>query len=351
MISEMMSINDFKSLLQILSESCAQTGILDLSNKNINSLDLIKELTQWIKENNPIQIYLENCELDDEKIKYLSELIETNSIQLLCLRFNKITDKSTNKICNMLRKNSTLKCIDLLRNNLVDIDPLITLLCQSSYLESVCGLWSHFRELVIRDEISTADAQMIAAEMKKNKNLAFLDANYSENLNAIGMSLVDNTVLNSLKLLGVNFSINFANTLATGLSNNSSLKTLSIAASNSSNIKRVGLAEAENNKALHVIIKSLEKNDGLTTLRLENFNFQIETYQALANLIKVNKNLLYLGFFSCNMNISGLSIISKSLESNLCLRYLNLIGNDFKSDDLSPIETYILKRKLPLLIR
>jgi len=350
MISELISLNDFRLLLQSLSEPCSQTGILDLSNKNINSLDLIKELTQWIKDNNPIQIYLENCELDDEKIKYLSEFIETShSIQLLCLRSNKITDKGLNVICNMLGKNNTLKCIDLLRNNLVDIDPLLTVLRQSSYLESVCGLWSHFRELVIRDEISATDAEMIAAEMKKNKNLAFLDANYSENLNVIGMSLVDNTVLNSLKLLGVNFSINFANTLAAGLSNNSSLKSLSIAASSKSNIKRVG--EAENNKALHIIIKSLEKNDSLTTLRLENFNFQIETYQALANLIKVNKNLLYLGFFSCNINISGLSIISKSLESNLCLKYLNLIGNDFKSDDLSPIETYILKRKFPLLIR
>ena len=172
--------------------------------------------------------------MSDEIIEVLFEsfILNDKSIQLLSLRNNEITDSSLSVIISALKSNKTLKCLDLLRNRISDASEIAEFLQTSkTSLLSICGLWSHYRELLVRNpNLQIGDIDLIAADVNKSSDLAFLELRGSNNnLDNIFIALEDNTSVESLKIVDFAMNTDFAATLGNCLSKNNHLKTLSLA--------------------------------------------------------------------------------------------------------------------------
>ena len=168
----MAELKALKTFLEFESPEVAETGILELSNKPLGNDDSIVELIGFIRSNKPTQVYCDSCGITDTAIERLFSFLKTDtSIQLLSLRNNLISSTGLNTIVDSLRLNRSIKCIDLLRNPLEDTSAIINLLKTSKTLSSVCGLWSHYRELLVRSPLKTSDFELISADLRKNTHL------------------------------------------------------------------------------------------------------------------------------------------------------------------------------------
>ena len=187
----------------------------------------------WLVKQKPTQVYLEGCRVDDDILEVLFESFfrHDKSVQLLSLRNNEITDSGTVTIINTLQANKTLKCLDLLRNRINDAGEVAEFLQTSkTSLLSVCGLWSHYRELLVRNpNLQKGDIDLIVADVRKSSDLAFLEMRGSNNnLDRIFTALEDNTSVESLKIVDFTMNAEFASALGNCLSKNTHMKTLSL---------------------------------------------------------------------------------------------------------------------------
>ena len=101
------------------------------------------------------------------------------------------------------------------------------------------------------------------------------------------------------------------------------------------------------------LLRSLEKNNSITCLRLENFSISNEVCRALSNLIEVNESIAHISLFNCDLSTSGLSLLSKGVKLNETLRLIKIVGSsDVQSEDLEIFEAgNNNRRSTALLIR
>ena len=248
--------------------------------------------------------------------------VDDRSIQLLSLRSNNISFSGVSVIVACLKTNKALQCIDLLRNPIEDASPISRLLMTSKTLSSVCGLWSHYRELLVRNpNLQTSDVDLIAADLMKSKDLAFLELRGSNNnLENIFVALESNSSLISLKIIDFEVSTEFTASLGACISRNRSLKTLSFAKLKTNDQMEMN---AEKSRCMVRLLRSLEMNESITSLRIENLKFTREICGAIKSLLEVNTYILHLAFLHCEVDLSGFGTIAEGVQSNDTLRYVS----------------------------
>ena len=93
----------------------------DICRIKLFSLDkkTFESLSQYLQENNITKINLYDNKIEDEGLKFLAELLKTNStLTSIDLRINYIGDEGVEFLAEALKENNTLTSIDLASNNI-----------------------------------------------------------------------------------------------------------------------------------------------------------------------------------------------------------------------------------------
>jgi len=343
----MSTSSDLKNLLDVSRTEVKLSGVLDISGKPVSQS--VADVLSWINKNKPRQLYFDNCDIDDDTVHEIFNYLKFDtSVCLISLRGNRITNHGVYCIIKSLSRNENLTCIDLLRNPIDDTSELTDFLYSSLHLRSVCGIWSRCRQLTVRNPLQLIDADLIAADIRKSTDMAYLELNGSDNINKILVALEDNTSLVSLKVMNTVMDGQLTEALSKMLRTNSTIKSFSLQL-------KADLFQSATQiylQNLSSILSSLRTNIGITTFRIENFDLPIEACQSLANLLKFNTTIVHLVLISCHIVLEGLASISSGLEQNRTLKNLRLVGtDDFSAKEINFLDRSVTKRNAPLILR
>jgi len=218
-----------KELKKFLSES--DSNILDISNKNIDNDDCVKEVIEFIRSAKPTQVYLEDCSLKDSSVILISNYLkrEGSSIKIISLKNNLITQRGILQLADALKVNKIVETIDIRGNPLSN--SVLKMIASDQItgftkLQSLCGLYPGFVEIVMQHELIASDYELVAADLRKNAFLRFLEISGTENLNVVFETLGVNSSLVKLKVANMSFNDSLVDSLSRVLRSNDTLKSL-----------------------------------------------------------------------------------------------------------------------------
>ena len=305
-------MSSVKQLLKSYQARQRQDGAspLDLSGTDLSDNDDFDIVLEVIKRDKPSSIRLGRCELTDEHIKNLAQILEKNGNKLvaLFLENNKIGSAGLKSLLRALKSTPACAYLNLLGNRKMGAkltDTLCETFMNNKAMVSLCGVWPKKFPASIRLKISDAnsiDARLLAVELGKGRSdLMALEISTKQgdedNLDyeAIFHALEYNTKLINLSCFGFSLdaqSAAFVETFHHALSTNTTLRTLALV--------RGGTASTEARQSLAKLFKTLSVNKGLTSLRLDGFNIlssegdDLMLASELSSALKSHKNLLHL---------------------------------------------------------
>ncbi|KAJ1387114.1 hypothetical protein B484DRAFT_7883, partial [Ochromonadaceae sp. CCMP2298] len=286
----------------------ADRGILDLTATKIRSEQTAKKVAQWIKDNQPKEVILDDCGITTKSLRVLSLALRRNAKLLrLSLLRNHIGQSSCAAVSDILRKNSSIRYVNLLGNRICpddsgdaesddgeEIQDFVDTCNEMRNIRSVCGCDDQQHEVSVSIVQGSAgfnsDVLLLGMELKLSTHLKSLQFRGFWGLSEVFEALKDNTSVVRAKFCDLaKGQSDFDLALVSFLIKNYSLRTLQMGFA--------GGRRSESKCVLLCVLRGLAQNVGATCLQLENWHRDHETVSALGAMLRRNSTLLHLALF------------------------------------------------------
>ena len=310
-----------------------------------------RQLTDGLNMNASLEcIILRNCLINVHFAEILSScFINSHYLKYLCITDCSCDQPALQLVFQALMKTSKIKVLDLHGNNMTEqvVEDLANVIKKNSNLEELCLSCNNFKASVIT----------ILQALKENSKLYKLHLNNNNMTRQVANHLADVIKTNSnLQQLGLGDNALGPSTIVIlqALVQNSKLKLLNLKSNyitgqvveqlanvikNNSNLNYLGLANNGLGPSANVILKTLKKISKLRILNLQHNDMTCEVAEDLANVIKNNSGIEELRL-SYNRFKSSASVILQALKENSKLRILQLSSNSMAgqvAEDLASV--------------
>ena len=356
--------------------------VLNLNDNQNRSEELAPALTSIISHNKSMESLLlsDNNLNDDGVIKIAQSLCKHNTLKVINLQSNNITEKAAEALASIISSNTGLEELYLGNNTIqLGIITMSTALKNISSLK-VLDLYSNNIPEEAADELSAAikannsleklslggnhlgsSTVMVVNALKQFTTLKELDLidnqNRSEELAPALTSIIShNKCMESLLLSGNNLNDDGIIKIAQSLCKHNKLKMINLRSNNitekaaealasiiSSNTGLIKLYLGNNKIQLGVITIStaLTNISSLKVLDLENNNIPKEAADELSAAIRVNNSLEKLWLDGNHLGSSTVMIVN-ALKQVTTLKELSLNDNQNRGEELAPALTSII---------
>ena len=295
-------------VLQALTK-CSKLEVLNLSYTNITE-QAAESLAKAIKNNSGLEaLYLTNNDLRSSATVILQALKENSKLKVLNLNDNNMTGQVANDLANVIKNNSGLEELYLSNNDLrSSATVILQALKENSQLKALNLGGNNMTGQVAED---------LANVIKNNSGLEKLCLSNNDlrsSATVILQALKENSQLKVLNLNDNNMTGQVAEDLANVIKNNSGLQELC-------------LYNNDLRSSATVFLQALKENSQLKLLNLNDNSMTGQVAEDLANVIKNNFYLNWLGLQFNNLGPSA-TVILQALKENSQLKALNLGGNN-----------------------
>ena len=266
-----------------------------------------------ILQNKIDEFNLYDEKIDDKQTALLANVLQNNhSLTKLNLHSNQVGAAGASALANALQNNHSLTFLSLDSNQVgaAGASALANAI-QNNHSLTNLDLWNN--------QVGDAGASALANALQNNHSLTELSLGRNQ-LSAAGASALANALQNNHSLTSLYLQCNKvgaagASALANALQNNHSLTDLSL------NSNQVGAAGAS------ALANALQNNHSLTNLDLWNNQVGAAGASALANAIQYNHSLTTLYLRENKVGDAGASALAIALQNNHSLTKLNLEEN------------------------
>ncbi|KAK8894607.1 hypothetical protein M9Y10_023044 [Tritrichomonas musculus] len=320
-------------------------------------MERFQRIIPLLRKNDPIINSLNMCsiEMTEDITDLLIDALNTNTfISKIVLHGNKLTESSCNKIFNLIEKSPKLDHLEVIDNNVTDN----SILHLSKVLMKLPVTRSPINLSLRSNNFGTTGADALANAISHNSPISWLDLRYNKKIGdkgveAIALSLANNTIMTGLDLIKCGCSDLGAAALADSLIDNHTLKTLLLQDELTFNaIHSLGTLFSDPScslqalylwhcsltaQLLEVLCNNIRGNNSLTTLAL-SYN-RIDDFGGvyLADMILRNKSLIKLHLGANLFTPTAAGYFGVALSKNTTLQFLDLSRNFLKSIGIWPI--------------
>ena len=293
-------INSEQSFYEICTTPITELTKIDIHLWSISKITNISDfslLSNLIINPNVIFdncLELPRCNLTDNSLIYISEIIKKNTITKLNLSYNNL--ENIDIIADSLKNNTSIKFINLDNNNIKKIDLLCDVLKNNT---SILGLSIENNKI--------ENVNKIAELIKENKSIQrlFINDNHFTNINCIGDALKYNNNIITLNIFDCVTELESVKYFLSSLQYNHKIKYINICNINTINFD---------------ILEPLQYNDSIRELSFTGL-YDISKHQKYINseiLAKIisNKKLKELELYTCKLKGSLYPLINVLIEKD-----------------------------------
>ncbi|KAI9494501.1 hypothetical protein BDB00DRAFT_306423 [Zychaea mexicana] len=330
-----LSQDDLKSIFAALAHNTA-LKVLYCSGHALEQ-EAMDQLSEALTLNDTLEtLNIGNAELGqhDDLLRIFGEGLAVNEgLHHLDLENKGLSDASLTALAPALAKNTTLRSLNLARNELKNaIEPLDTLRCLN----------------LAGNKIDAAGARTLATRLAQLEELDVSNNPLMEGAGALTAALANNTALKSLKLMGVTAlnSDNEEEDTADSIHGNALMQNLAEALKINRRLSRVWLdRNGIESQALESLSTTLAPS-GLTELRLRNNRVDDQGAKWLAQA-SAHDRRVHLDLGGNAIGYEGFELLPELKTS--AVESLDVGCNGITVDDLEAIVTVLLQEGVPQL--